>query len=208
MADAEKVLDDVKGVGASTRTAILDRYPTLSALSLATAEDLTEIRGVGPATADAIRSAVGEALESEATADVADPDELTPASAVAVETAVADGSRSEEPADARQPGDSTTDPAAALPRAEGSTADGASGGERERGVSAPPLERVRRDLDETLGSFRDALLAVGGVVIAAVAAGRDQLPRVTENLREAGSSASRTATDLLAALRGARGDRS
>lgn len=214
MADAEKVLDDVKGVGASTRTAILDRYPTLSALSLATPDELTDIRGVGPATAAAIRSAVSATLESEATADVADPEEITPDSAVAVETSVAEPD-TQEPGDtfereapaADEPATELRPSGAPLPRPGASTATRAEAQESREGPR-PPLERVRRDLDETAGAVREALLAVGGVVIAAVVAGREQLPRVTENLREAGISASRTATDLVAALRGGRQDRS
>ncbi len=71
--DPAKVLEQVKGVGAATRTAVLDAFPTLNALEEASTDDLTEIKGVGPSTAAAIKEAVAEArVADDADAVVAD----------------------------------------------------------------------------------------------------------------------------------------
>lgn len=187
MADAAQVLADVKGVGAATRSAVLERYPDLSDLALADPQDLTSIKGVGPATAQAIKDAVGSALEAGATADLASAEETTPNDAVAIATSTAE-----------EPVSSARGVPSPIPR------PGIQRGRDRAGEAGSPVDRVRTELEETLRSVRDAAMAVGGVLLAAVSAGRDQLPEVTENLREAGASASRTATSLLAVVKGPR----
>lgn len=89
MADAAAVLGEVKGLGDATRAAILERFPSLDALAVASRDDLTSIKGVGPATADAIAAAVGDAIAEAAQADVAS--EPTPAERAAVATAAPRG---------------------------------------------------------------------------------------------------------------------
>lgn len=59
--DAATILEQVKGVGPGTRTAVLDEFPSVDALASASIEQLTEIKGVGPATAAAIKEAVSGA---------------------------------------------------------------------------------------------------------------------------------------------------
>ena len=53
------VLDDVPGLGPARRAALLERFPTVSALRAASAEDLCEVPGIGPGVAAAIRAVLG-----------------------------------------------------------------------------------------------------------------------------------------------------
>lgn len=242
MPDAAQVLDDIKGVGQSTRDALLARYDSLAELALASEEQLTEVKGVGPATAERIRAAVAEALEAEASAEVADAQETTPDDAVAVATSTSESPAEEEVTGEQAEAEATTQappeapveaPEAELPaagettpaeataataarpdegpaREPGTKRDVATSRERtypragdrpgtatQRTRDEDPKQRVAADVQETVQSIRDAGLALSGVVIAAITAGRKQLPRVAENLKEARSSATQTATDLV-----------
>lgn len=66
MSDVATVLEDIKGIGPATRTAVLDAYPTLDSIDKASNEDLEAIKGVGPATAKAIKAAVAKAEKKTA----------------------------------------------------------------------------------------------------------------------------------------------
>lgn len=53
------VLDGVAGLGPARRAALLERFGTVSALRAASVEDLCGVPGIGAATAEAIRTALG-----------------------------------------------------------------------------------------------------------------------------------------------------
>ncbi|HHX85114.1 MAG TPA: excinuclease ABC subunit C, partial [Actinomycetales bacterium] len=65
------VLDGVAGLGPARRAALLERFGTVSALRAASVEELCGVPGIGPGTAEAIRTALGA---DAAPADVTDSD--------------------------------------------------------------------------------------------------------------------------------------
>ena len=57
------VLDDIPGLGPSRRAALLEKFPTVSAMRAADADDLCTVPGIGPAVAAAIQTALGSPAE-------------------------------------------------------------------------------------------------------------------------------------------------
>ena len=53
------VLDDVPGLGPARRAALVEKFPTVSALRAAGVDELCDVPGIGPGVAAAIRSALG-----------------------------------------------------------------------------------------------------------------------------------------------------
>ncbi|MBB1023437.1 excinuclease ABC subunit UvrC [Dietzia sp. DQ12-76] len=53
------ILDDVPGLGPSRRSALLEKFPTVSALRAAGVDDLCAVPGIGPGVAAAIRATLG-----------------------------------------------------------------------------------------------------------------------------------------------------
>ncbi|WP_255541995.1 helix-hairpin-helix domain-containing protein, partial [Dietzia sp. SYD-A1] len=53
------ILDDVPGLGPSRRAALLEKFPTVSALRAAGVDDLCAVPGIGPGVAAAIRATLG-----------------------------------------------------------------------------------------------------------------------------------------------------
>lgn len=53
------VLDDVPGLGPARRAALVEKFPTVSALRAASTDELCTVPGIGPAVAGAIRTALG-----------------------------------------------------------------------------------------------------------------------------------------------------
>ncbi len=66
----ESVLDDVPGLGEVRRKSLLRRFGSLRKLRAATVEEIAEVPGIGPRTAEAIRAALGEAGGRGATVSV------------------------------------------------------------------------------------------------------------------------------------------
>ena len=65
------VLDDVPGLGPSRRAALLEKFPTVSALRTAGIDELCAVPGIGPGVASAIRSALGPSAADETAAGAA-----------------------------------------------------------------------------------------------------------------------------------------
>ncbi len=55
------VLDDVPGLGPARRAALVETFPTVSALRSASSAELCRVQGIGPGVAAAIRAALGSA---------------------------------------------------------------------------------------------------------------------------------------------------
>ncbi len=58
-------LDDVPGVGETRKTDLLKRFGSVSAISALTAEQLTEVPGIGPRTAQRILEALSQSREGD-----------------------------------------------------------------------------------------------------------------------------------------------
>jgi excinuclease ABC subunit C len=69
------ILDDVPGLGPSRRAALLEKFPTVSALRAASADDLCAVPGIGPGVAAAIRTAIGPPSRGAAEPDTPGSDE-------------------------------------------------------------------------------------------------------------------------------------
>jgi excinuclease ABC subunit C len=65
------VLDDVPGLGEVRRTALLKHFGSLKRLRAATAEQVAEVPGIGPATAEAVVRALAPAAGGTAPQPVA-----------------------------------------------------------------------------------------------------------------------------------------
>lgn len=57
------VLDDIPGLGPSRRAALLEKFPTVSAMRAADTADLCTVPGIGPGVAAAIQAALGSPAE-------------------------------------------------------------------------------------------------------------------------------------------------
>ncbi|MCT1434790.1 excinuclease ABC subunit UvrC [Dietzia maris] len=67
------VLDDVPGLGPTRRAALVETFPTVSALRAASTDELCAVPGIGPGVAAAIRATLGGAEPADAAAaDVGD----------------------------------------------------------------------------------------------------------------------------------------
>ncbi|MBB1018182.1 excinuclease ABC subunit UvrC [Dietzia sp. DQ11-71] len=67
------VLDDVPGLGPTRRAALVETFPTVSALRAASADELCAVPGIGPGVAASIRATLGGAEPTDAAAaDVED----------------------------------------------------------------------------------------------------------------------------------------
>jgi excinuclease ABC subunit C len=66
----DSLLDQVPGLGEVRRTALLKRFGSLKRLRAATVEELAEVPGIGPQTAQAIVTALAEAPAPEPAVDV------------------------------------------------------------------------------------------------------------------------------------------
>ena len=71
------VLDDVPGLGPTRRAALVEKFPTVSALRAASTDELCAVPGIGPGVAAAIRATLGSGAEPTDTAatDVQDSGE-------------------------------------------------------------------------------------------------------------------------------------
>jgi excinuclease ABC subunit C len=67
----ESVLDDVPGLGEVRRKTLLRRFGSLKRLRAATVEEIAEVPGIGPRTAEAIAAALGESRPGPATVNTA-----------------------------------------------------------------------------------------------------------------------------------------
>ena len=56
----ESLLDDVPGLGEVRRKTLIKHFGSLRKLRAATAEEIAQVPGIGPATASAIKGAVAE----------------------------------------------------------------------------------------------------------------------------------------------------
>jgi len=66
----ESLLDDVPGLGEVRRKTLIKHFGSLKKLRAATAEEIAQVPGIGPATATAIRNAVAQQAESRQTVAV------------------------------------------------------------------------------------------------------------------------------------------
>ena len=62
------VLDDVPGLGPTRRAALVEKFPTVSALRAASTDELCAVPGIGPGVAAAIRATLGSGAEPTDTA--------------------------------------------------------------------------------------------------------------------------------------------
>lgn len=202
MADAARVLDDVKGLRADARAALLDAYPTVADLATATEQDLRAVKGVGPAAARSIQAAVADALATEMSVDVTA--ETTPDEAVAVATAAPPPAAVEPSAGAPPAPREDATPAATAADEDVATAARRAVQDVAAGASESPqaaLDAIRRQLENTGHELTGALQSLLGVVSSAVEAGKAELPDVTEELTKARAAVSGTVRSLLDAAK-------
>ena len=68
------VLDDVPGLGPARRAALVEKFPTVSALRAATVEDLCTVPGIGPGVAASILATLGSGGSADADSGPGDAD--------------------------------------------------------------------------------------------------------------------------------------
>lgn len=190
---AKDVLSEIKGIGPSTRQAVLGAYPDLEDLERVTVEDLTEVKGVGPATARSIKEAVAKA-------------EVTRDSAAASTTQVGKTTQTQAKA------------ATGATKAKGTAGDAARGAQKrtsqardtaarkaesaKRRVDAEVVElgnardKVGNQADNTVAQVKGAITSVQNIILAALAAGKDQWPQTERQLKAALTSLRKTGQTL------------
>ncbi len=201
MSDVATVLEDIKGIGPATRTAVLDAYPTLDSIDKASNEDLEEIKGVGPATAKAIKSAVAKAEKKTAgKRSKAATKEAATKSRKSASKAATSASKSGKQAAA--------DAKAASKKAASEVADAAQDAvegtvvELREGAS-----KVGEQADNTVQQVKAALTSLQNVITAALDAGKESLPEAQRQLKAAGTSLRKIGPTLVEALEQLREER-
>ena len=186
MSDVATVLEDIKGIGPATRTAVLDAYPTLDSIDKASNEDLEAIKGVGPATAKAIKAAVAKAEKETAgtRTRAAAREAATKSRKSAKDARAASKKAATEVADAAQD------------TVEGTVV------ELREGAS-----RVGEQADNTVQQVKAAMTSLQNVITAALDAGKESLPEAQRQLKAAGTSLRKLGPTIVEALEQLREER-
>ena len=201
MSDVATVLEDIKGIGPATRTAVLDEYPTLDSIDKASNEDLEEIKGVGPATAKAIKAAVAKAEKKTAG---------TRSKAAAKEAATkSKKSASKAASDARTSGKkAASDAKTASKKAASEVADAAQDAVEGTVVEIREgASKVSEQADNTVQQVKAALTSLQNVITAALDAGKESLPEAQRQLKAAGTSLRKIGPTIIEAVEQLREDR-
>lgn len=198
---AKQVLAGIKGVGGATQHAVLSGYPTLEDLEQASIDDLTNVKGVGPATAKAIKEAVAKAdAGATPTASVGDTTTVEAKAATGATKAKA-GTK----AAASKAQQETGERAAAARDTATTTAK-----EAKQRVDAEVVEigrardRVEGQADNAVSQVRGAITSVQNIIIAALDAGKEQWPQTERQLKAALTSLRKTGQTLVEAAKDVR----
>lgn len=204
MSDVATTLQQIKGIGPATRTAVLDAYPTLDSIDKAALEDLEEIKGVGPATAKAIKSAVAKAEKETA-------GRRTKRAAKEASTKSKKAASSARKS-AKKTGDATRkaakDASSAGKKAGSEIADAAQ--DTVEGTVVELREargKVGDQADNTVQQVKAALTSLQNVITAALEAGKESLPEAQRQLKAAGTSLKKLGPTIVEAVEKMREER-
>lgn len=208
MSDVATTLHNIKGIGPATRTAVLDKYPTLDSIDKASLEELEEVKGVGPATAKAIKSAVAKAEKKTAgQRSKQAAKEASTKSQKAGKKAASSARKS-----ARSTGDATRkaakDVSTAGKKAGSQITDAAQ--DTVEGTVVELREgraRVSNQADNTVQQVKAALTSLQNVITASLEAGKESLPEAQRQLKAAGTSLRKLGPTIVEALEQLREDR-
>lgn len=208
MSDVATTLQEIKGIGPATRTAVLDKYPTLDSIDKASTDELEEIKGVGPATAKAIKAAVAKA-EKETAGERSK--RATKEAATKSRKAGRDAATS-----ARKAGRSTSD--ATRKAAKDVSSAGRKAATEVSDAAQDTVEgtvvefregasKVGEQADNTVQQVKAALTSLQNVITASLDAGRESLPEAQRQLKAAGTSLRKLGPTIIEALEQLREER-
>ena len=219
MSDVATTLQEIKGIGPATRTAVLDEYPTLDSIDKASTEDLEQIKGVGPATAKAIKAAVAKAEKDtagtrskRATKEAATKSRKAGRSAAGSARKAGKDTADSARRNARTAGDAGRKAAknvsTASRKAATEVADAAQDSVEGTVVELREArERVGEQADNTVQQVRAALTSLQNVITASLEAGRESLPEAQRQLKAAGTSLRKLGPTIIEAVEQLREDR-
>ena len=219
MSDVASTLENIKGIGPATRTAVLDQYPTLDSIDKASLEELEEVKGVGPATAKAIKAAVAKAEKQTAgTRSKAAAKEATTKSQKAGKQAGAQAKRNAKATstsakrNAKATGTAArkaaSDVGTAGRKAATQIADAASDSVEGTVVELREARsRVGDQADNAAQQVKAAFTSIQNILTAALEAGRESLPEAQRQVKAASTSVRKLGPSVVEALEKLREDR-
>lgn len=219
MSDVATTLQEIKGIGPATRTAVLDKYPTLDSIDKASTDDLEEIKGVGPATAKAIKAAVAKAEKETAgkRSKAATKEAATKSKTAAKKAASTSKKAGKSTADSARKSAKTTGTATRKAAKDVSTAGRKAATEvadaAQDTVEGTVVElregasRVGEQADNTVQQVKAALTSLQNVITASLDAGKESIPEAQRQLKAAGTSLRKLGPTIVEALEQLRDDR-
>jgi NAD-dependent DNA ligase len=205
MSDVASTLEQIKGIGPATRTAVLDAYPTLDSIDKATLAELEAVNGVGPATAKAIKSAVAKAEKSTAgtrtkkaakSASTKAKGSSKKAATAAKGNAKATGTATKKAA--KDVSTASKKAATEIADAANDTVEGTVVELREAGA------KVGDQADNTVQQVKAALTSIQNIISAALDAGKESLPEAQKQLKAARTSLGKLGPTVVEAIENAR----
>lgn len=205
---AKELLEQVKGVGPSTRQAVLGKYKDFDGLSKATVEELVAIKGVGQATAEAIVVAVAEARTTgDAEAVDVTVGEVSDAEVQAADTTA---KATEKVADVKA--EATTRAARAKDQADDKVSaakakakDAADRSKAKADAEVRQLRTAREEVGEQADNLvmqvKGAVTSMTRILEAALAAGKEEWPNTERQLKAALTSLQKTGTTMVDAVK-------